>query len=369
MTLLWVGSTRVTEDALGGVPARGVCLDRAPPLPPPPGAGGPKLNTRQLSKELGKGQIRPAYLLAGSEPLLRDEALEAIRKAVLGGAADEFNVDRISGERLAASVLQDSVRALPVMAAYRLVEVADFNPKGKEEQREELVRALMEAVDFVKEQRETVLVVTTPKADKRLRWVKAFDDKAAQVMCEPPTKAAGLEAFVEAEAEGLGIELGRGAARQLAERIGPHLLVLRGELVKASLLAGEGKAVTRDHVLESTGDVAERAGWDLTDAIGSGRTAAAIALLARMLASGAAPEMILGLLAQHFRKLARVRAGGDIAGAPFAVGKIRDQSKRYSVRSLRLCLDRIHATDAALKGVGALSRQAAIESLVIELSD
>ena len=35
----------------------------------------------ELEKELKKAVIRPAYLLAGEEPLLRDDALAVIRAA------------------------------------------------------------------------------------------------------------------------------------------------------------------------------------------------------------------------------------------------------------------------------------------------
>ena len=39
----------------------------------------------QILEELAKGHVRPAYLLAGSEPLLRDDALALLEKGVLGG--------------------------------------------------------------------------------------------------------------------------------------------------------------------------------------------------------------------------------------------------------------------------------------------
>jgi len=44
----------------------------------------------QLAKELAEGQIRPAYLLAGSEALLRDDVLDVLRTRILDGAADDW---------------------------------------------------------------------------------------------------------------------------------------------------------------------------------------------------------------------------------------------------------------------------------------
>ena len=45
--------------------------------------------------ELAAGSLRPAYLIAGEEPLQRDEALAALREHVLAGAPVDFNLDRL----------------------------------------------------------------------------------------------------------------------------------------------------------------------------------------------------------------------------------------------------------------------------------
>jgi DNA polymerase-3 subunit delta len=67
--------------------------------------------------------VRPAYLVAGEEPLLRDDALAALRGAVLADAAVDFNLDRLDGDSVKPGVLTDAVRTLPVMAPRRLVIV------------------------------------------------------------------------------------------------------------------------------------------------------------------------------------------------------------------------------------------------------
>ena len=48
-----------------------------------------------LAKELEAGVLRPAYLLAGDEPLLRDDALELLRGTALGEAPRDFDLDRL----------------------------------------------------------------------------------------------------------------------------------------------------------------------------------------------------------------------------------------------------------------------------------
>lgn len=325
------------------------------------------MKVADLYKELKKGTVRPAYLLAGAEPLLRDDALAAIRAAVLGGEADDWNLDRLPGEKTTPGALQDAVRALPVMAERRLVVLTEPE-RRRGAASTALTDAIGEVVGELASQNECVLVVAAQKADRRSRWVKAFADPAARVECEAPTQRRSLAPFIKGEAQRQGVELDDGAVELLCDRIGPQLLVLRQEIAKLALLAGEGETVTSRHVAEASTSVTEQPVWDLTDAIGAGQTANAVEILARMQSSGAAAPMILGALAGHFRKLAHARAGAPVPGPPFVVRKLEQQSRRYSLRDLRRCLDRIHRTDTALKGMGTLPPPMALEDLVIELA-
>ncbi len=321
----------------------------------------------ELTRELKKGTIRPAYLLAGEEPLLRDDALAAIRAAVLDGSADDFNLDRLEAAKTSGDALRDAVRALPVMAERRLVilvgpEAARGNA-GKQ-----LTGALGDIVRELADQRETVLVVAAAKADKRLAWVKAFADPAAMITCDPPKGARAVASFVNAEAKRQRVELEAGAAEMLAERIGPQLLMLRQEIAKVALLAGDGETVLCRHVAASTSHLAEDSIWDLMDAIGDGRSALALMLLARMGGKGAPAQVVLGSLAAHFRKLARLSSGGNVAGPPFVVKKLQGQARRFTRLRLLECLEAIHATDTALKGAGTMPPDMALERLVVGLS-
>jgi len=217
-------------------------------------------------------------------------------------------------------------------------------------------------------QEQTVLVVRATRPDRRSRWVKAFREPAASVDCEAPTRKPALLAFVRKEADRQGLALEAGVAELLVERVGPHLLALRQELAKASLFAGEGGRVTAAHASELTSDLAEEPIWDLTDAIGDGRTSEALVVLAKLVGAGAPPPVLLGALASHFRRLVRVRNGSSVPAPPFVRKKLEQQASRYSVRRVEDCLRNIHATDEALKGQGVLPPDLALERLVLALA-
>ncbi len=317
--------------------------------------------------ELAAGRIRPAYLLGGAEPLLRDDVLAAIEAAVLVSGPREFNLDRLEVARSSPGRLVEALDSLPVMADRRLVVLRESDGRGAK-----LDAAWTGAIEsFIGRSGDSpsaVLVVVVGKVDRRSRWVKAFRDPAVFVDCDPPRGGRELKRFLTDEARRQGVELRPDAAGLLAERVGPQLLLLRQEIEKAALLAGEGKAIERSHVQMSVAAVAEEPIWDLTDAIGRGETAAAIDLLARMLGQGAAAPAILGALASHFRKLVRVGHGESVAGPPFVVRKLEQQAKRYPSRRLVACLRAIHRTDVELKGASIMRPDRALEQLVLVLA-
>ena len=318
-----------------------------------------------LVAELADGRLRPAYLLAGDEALLRDDAESSIRQAALGDGPADFDLDRLSGESATAAGLRDTVAALPVLAARRLVFLRE--PEGRRASKA-LTDGLADLLPEVLGQQQTVLVVTAAKVDRRSRWVKAFKQPSATVDCSAPRGGRALEAFVQAEAGRQGVGFERGAAELLVERVGPQLLLLRQEIAKVALFAGSGHEVSRSHVDASTGQLADEPIWDLTDAIGEGRRAEAVGLLGRMLSSGTQPPVILGSLASHFRKLLRAQGGGPVAGPPFVVRKLTHQARRYPPGRLEVCLGAIHEADTALKGAGVVGPGMALERLVLGLA-
>lgn len=323
----------------------------------------------ELQKELSGGKFRPAYLLAGSEALLQGDALAAMRAALFQepGASD-FNFDRLDGERSEARDLLESVGRLPIPASARRLVILR-NPEARRGQASRaLCDAIAAAVEMLRERSDAVLVVCADKVDRRQAWVKAFREPAVQIACDPPKSVRETAAFVRKEAKAQGIRLERGAAEALAEAVGRHLLPARVELQKAALLAGPKNPVGPAEVALGVVAHAEESIFALTDAVGEGRSADALAVLQGLLGAGTPPPVLLGMLAGHFRKLCRARSGAKLSGSPFAARKVQQQARRFSPQRLRMCLRAIHDADCVLKGQGGMSGEFSIERLVLGLS-
>ncbi len=322
------------------------------------------MTPEELHAELESQVIRPAYLVVGEESLYREEAVEAIERAVFPDGLVDFDYERLDGAGATGSALLNAIGTLPVLASRRLIVLRD--PEPQRARSKDLGEAIGESLGVVAQGCDAVLVVVAPKVDGRAAWVKKFGAKAS-VRCDPPKGVRAITTFVNAEAKRQGIKLGKGAAGLLAERTGPHLMMLRHEIAKAALFAGPDEQVTSQHIAEATSDVAEEPIWDLTDAIGEGRIGDAMAMLGKLLGSGGAPPAILGALANHFRKLLAMRTGGKVAGPPFAVRKLESQSARFTPGRLVSCMRAIHQTDLALKGAGGIPPEISLERLVIGL--
>lgn len=320
------------------------------------------MNLQELEAALASGSIEPAYLLAGPEALLRDEALTLLQAAVLDGGSPDLNFDRLDGARASAADLEACVGALPMLASRRLVWLRDpVAARG----RGALSEALARLVPTLEPGGAVVLVVTANSADRRAAWVKGFP---VRVDCVAPKDRRAQLAFIRDEAKRQGLRLGRGVAEALLDRVGAQGLALRSELEKTALLAYPETQIDAATLREAVAEVAEEPIWDLTDAIGEGRSADAMRILRRLLDTGAPGPVLLGALASHFRCLTRVRHGGGVSGPPFVVRKLESQAGRYSSPRLRAGLAAIHETDLVLKGHGSVAQDIALERLVLGLS-
>ncbi|MFP8879726.1 MAG: DNA polymerase III subunit delta [Myxococcota bacterium] len=335
------------------------------------------MTPEDLYSELESQLLRPAYLITGEESLYREEAVEAIENAVFPDGPVDFDYERLDGATASGSDLLNAIGTLPVLASRRLIVLRMPPPKrGKAKdlddpeptrgKAKDLGDAIAESLDVVARGSDAVFVVVASNVEGRARWVKLLGAEAS-VHCNPPKGLRAIAAWVNAEAKQQGISLGKGAAALLAERTGPNLMMLRHEIAKAALFAGPGEQVTSRHVAEATTDVAEEPIWDLTDAIGDGRIADAMAVLEKLLGAGGAPPAILGALASHFRKLLATRTGGKVAGKPYTVGKLESQSESFSAGRLVSCMRAIHQTDLALKGVGGIPAEISLARLVLGL--
>ncbi len=145
----------------------------------------PKLEPKQVQKELEAGKIRPVYWLYGTEAMKSRELLKRIRSAVLGPAADSsgmaaFAESALDGQENEVGEVLDAAGSLALGGGGKFVLVKQAHAL---KQPEDLLALCVS--EFVKPaDGASVTVFVSKDLDQRKKFSKGLIEKAACVPCE-----------------------------------------------------------------------------------------------------------------------------------------------------------------------------------------
>ncbi|OGX01625.1 MAG: DNA polymerase III subunit delta [Nitrospirae bacterium RIFCSPLOWO2_12_FULL_63_8] len=320
----------------------------------------------EVETALKQHGLAPLYLVMGEEDCLRDQAVAALKAAVLGdsstdGGMDAFNYDVLYGDESDGSEILARAGQAPVFAARRYVVV-----KSAEKLSAKDGEALM---PYVKEPGETTtLVFVAPKLDKRLKFSKELMERAVSVDCSSIPDMQ-LSAWIRAESGRAGVRLSEEAAGALSHfalslkgEEGGSLNRLRRELEKLASYVPSGKTAGLQDIEAVRGGESGASVFDLAKAIAERREGRALWILARNLEAGEDALRILGALAWQFRQIWKAKEQRRFGG-PGA-----DVSGLFTDRDLGTALQLFAAADAKLKGgVAGSSKRMVLETVVLSL--
>lgn len=268
----------------------------------------PELRFEDLSSAIAKG-LAPVYLLAGEEPLLIEEALDALRAGARAAGYTERDVlhadSSFDWNRLAAA--SDN---LSLFSDRRLLELR--LPGGKPgRDGAAVLKAQAEASP-----EDTLLVVITGRleaAQRKSAWVQAFA-KAGVMSYAWPLRRNQLPAWISTRGRERGLQIEREVAELLIDRNEGNLLALAQEIDKLALLVGSGP-VDMQAAQEAVTDSARFAVFDLPDAVLAGELARSLRIIQRLRAEGEPPVLVLWGLARELRVLADLEQTAAAGGA------------------------------------------------------
>ena len=265
----------------------------------------PAATPAAVRRQIKSASTDPLYLLLDEDDVEKS-ALAAEFADIVDEGLRDFNVERIyagdmtSGDKLADGVadLVAAVRTMPMMVPRRIVMVTQAEmllaPKRESDA---ATRALDELEALLKQpEPQTTLVFVAGAIDKRSRMYKLLTKHATVVECGAIDDQADAERWVKNRIAAAGVEIEPPAARRLAERAGPDVKRLRGEVDRLLLYAMGQARITLDDVREVAGPAALQDDWAMANAIEAGQGADALRQLALILDAGAPPEKVLGQL-------------------------------------------------------------------------
>lgn len=325
------------------------------------------MNVLEVIRNARDGQVPSVCLLVGTETLLIERAVHALRAATVSDGVPGFNEDVLYGKGLTAERVLSIARTVPMMAARRFVLVRRVDEMSAEAL-DALADYLENAIDS------TCFVATAEKLDGRTRFARAAKKTGCIVEVEA-LKGAALSDFVASEAKGRGHAMPSTANSALVDAIGSDLCTLDDAIERLSLYVGEGKPITVGDVEQCVTRVRVDSIWTLVDGV-STRDAKRVLSAAASLLNDREPALrILAMVARQLRMIARMRealanglnppeAAKHAGAPPFKAEELMTAAKRFTMPDLSRAFRILSETDIALKGSKRASEVVLEEALL-----
>ncbi|MBE5786606.1 MAG: DNA polymerase III subunit delta [Clostridiales bacterium] len=341
------------------------------------------MNHKELHESLKRGEIARCYLFEGEEEFTKQAALKNLRKAAVSGDFAPMNETRLIDP--APDALIAAAETLPFLSDKRWIEIRDCAMlqagKAKEYDEDAAVKRLTEYFDHLPDTACIVFYVRG-KADGRKKFYQLLKKKAVIVSFDPLNDEE-LAKWVARQLKLAGKKISMHTCQQLWFSAGREMTMLNNEIEKLIAYTGDREEITDGDIREVCVKSTEFKVFDLADTLLSGNGSKALEMLEGLLREGEERMMLLSLLGRQCRQMRDARAlaaagarPGEIAGKigvpPFAVGRILETARGYTVEKLnriaRLCLDREYqvksgqmmdagALESAMLGILAIRRE------------
>jgi DNA polymerase-3 subunit delta len=273
-----------------------------------------QLRPEQLDGHLARG-LGPLYTIHGDEPLLAQEAADAIRAAARAAGCTERKVFTVGGAHFDWSGVLGAAQAMSLFADRQLIEIRLPTGKPGKDGSEALQRYCQHLPPDV------VTLVQLPRLDfqqQKAAWFGALDHAGVTPREETLARPA-LPAWLAQRLarQGQRVPAGEDGLRALAffaDRVEGNLLAAHQELQKLALLHPAG-VLGYEQIEAAVLNVARYDVGKLAEAVWSGQVARALRILDGLCAEGEAAVLVHWTLAEDIRTLARARAALD-AGRP-----------------------------------------------------
>lgn len=255
-----------------------------------------KLNADRLPGQLAE-RLLPVYLVAGDEPLLATEALDAIRARARSLGFDEREQVFIDKSAATWEHALASTQTQSLFASRRILEIR--MPGGKPGHGAATLLKLIAAAGD-----DLLLVIATGRLDKDAQgaeWVQAVQQRGAWVNVWP-VDAAQFPGWLGARARAVGLTLSGDALSLLAVATEGNLLAAHQELEKLQMRYGSDRKLGLTELADALGDSARYDVMRLTQAIAAGEAARALRILAGLRAEGDEPVRVLWWLVNALRR-------------------------------------------------------------------
>ena len=262
----------------------------------------------QLAAQLQKG-LRSLYTVHGDDPLLQQEALDAIRAAARQQGFTERTVFTVMGAHFDWGEVLAAGGSMSLFADRQLIEVRI--PSGKPGKEGSV--ALQQLAESAHSNDDVLTLVILPRLDKASKstaWFTALENNGISVPLDTLERHA-LPAWIAQRLaqQNQRVQSGEDGQHTLqffADRVEGNLLAAHQEILKLGLLYPAGE-LSFEQVERAVLNVARYDVFKLTEAVLSGQPARVQKMLDGLKAEGEAEVLVHFTLAEEIRALKRVK--------------------------------------------------------------
>ena len=321
----------------------------------------------------GRTRRQPYYVLSGDEDFLKRRVLAILQTLILGDADMAFSLTMFDGPEAEFSAVRNELDSVSLFGDRRLVIVdrADEFVSNFRPQLEAYITAPAAS---------GVLVLDVKTFSATTNLAKAVPE-ASHIVCKPPAEYK-LPAWCSSWcASQYGKTLPTPAAQMLVMLVGTTMGVLDQELQKLKDYVGERPTISAADIDEMVGRSRGANVFKILEAIGDGKPALALKILAELFEGGDESLKILGAVGYQLRKLgtvsrlyqhgASVDEAMDKAGIPkypMARDAMRKQLKHLGRGRLDKLFDWLLELDQGMKGGNPLPDRVQMERLIVRLA-
>jgi DNA polymerase-3 subunit delta len=321
----------------------------------------------QLASHLQRG-LKSLYTLHGDEPLLLQEALDAIRAVARPQGYTERTSHTVAGAHFDWSEVLAAGGSLSLFADKQIVEIRI--PSGKPGK--DGSAALQQLAEMAQGNDATLTIVMLPRLDKMTKssaWFAALESFGVTLQVDPVERAALPQWIAQRLAsQGQRVAAGEEGQRTLqffADRVEGNLLAAHQEIQKLALLYppdGGGGVLGFEQVEGAVLNVARYDVFKLSEAVLAGQATRVQRMLDGLQAEGEAEVLVHYTLAEDIRALKRVK-DAMVQGRPLPMA-LREQRvwgakerlfervlPRLSESALADLLQSAHVVDGIVKGL------------------
>ena len=287
------------------------------------------------------------YAIHGAEPLAALEAADALRGLARKTGYVEREVFNVQ-TGFDWGQLRSAGSALSLFATQRLLELRI--PTGKPgKEGSDAITAYCERLPV-----DTITLVLLPEIDwqgKQTKWFMALE-AAATVIEAVPVDRLSLPQWLKARLARQQQSVNEKGLEFLADRVEGNLLAAQQEVKKLALLCPPGE-ISFEVVEDSVANVSRFNPFQLVSAIHVGDLVRIQRMLDGLRAEGEAPPLILWVLTNEIRMLARV-LGVTRSGRPPHPSKAREMeriARRHNSKSIYVLLLQAADIDRMIKGL------------------